>query len=116
YLFQEHEVVIPLVVIEELDRFKKNNDDTGRNARQVIREIDKLRHVGRLFEGVSINDLGGTLRIDRCDQAVIPNLSIDAADNRILAVALALHKAGQQRTIFISKDINARVKADALGV
>ena len=41
FLFQEHEVVIPLTVIEELDNFKKNNDDTGRNARQVIRQIDR---------------------------------------------------------------------------
>jgi PhoH-like ATPase len=115
YMFQEHEIVIPLVVIEELDQFKKNNDDTGRNSRQVIREIDKLRQKGRLFEGVTLNDLGGTLRVDRGDRAVPGNLGIDAADNRILAVAHALHSEGK-RTIFITKDINARVKADALGV
>lgn len=114
YMFQEHEVVIPLVVIEELDRFKKNNDDTGRNARQVIREIDKLRNVGRLFEGVPLNDMGGSLRVDRCDQS-LPYMDIDVVDNRILAVALSLHSQGK-KTIFISKDINARVKGDALGV
>jgi PhoH-like ATPase len=115
FMFQEHEVVIPLVVIEELDRFKKNNDDTGRNARQVIREIDKLREKGRLFEGVTINDQGGTLRVDRCDQPIPANMGIDVADNRILAVAHALHNQGKH-TIFITKDINARVKGDALGV
>ena len=115
FMFQEHEIVIPLVVIEELDRFKKNNDDTGRNARQVIREIDKLRVKGRLFEGVLLNDFGGTLRVDRCDQPIPANMGIDITDNRILAVAHALHNEGK-RTIFITKDINARVKGDALGV
>ena len=115
FMFQEHEVVIPLVVIEELDRFKKNNDDTGRNSRQVIREFDKLRQKGHLFEGVQINDLGGTLRIDRGGQPIPADLGIDPADNKILAVAHALHNQGQH-TIFITKDINARVKGDALGV
>src|SRR5688572_12909865 len=114
FMFQEHEVVIPLVVIEELDRFKKNNDDTGRNARQVIREIDRLRVKGRLFEGVPLNDQGGSLRVDRCDQPIPANMGIDITDNRILAVAHALHNEGK-RTIFITKDINARVKGDALG-
>ncbi len=114
-MFQEHEVVIPLIVIEELDRFKKNNDDTGRNSRQVIREFDKLRQKGKLFEGVVINDYGGTLRIDRGDQPIPANLGIDPADNKIIAVAHALHQEGKH-TIFITKDINARVKGDALGL
>jgi PhoH-like ATPase len=115
YMFQEHEVVVPLVVIEELDMFKKGTDDTGRNARQVIRELDKLRIKGHLFEGVPINDLGGTLRVDRCDYEMPFKMDGSVADNRILAVAHALHSQGQ-KTIFISKDINVRVKADALGV
>ena len=115
FMFQEHEVVVPLVVIEELDKFKKNNDDTGRNARQVIREIDRLRTQGRLFEGVKINDLGGTLRIDRCEQPLPFGFDANVVDNRILAVAHALHSEGH-KTIFITKDINARVKGDALGV
>ncbi|MBU3684604.1 MAG: hypothetical protein FGM39_11445, partial [Phycisphaerales bacterium] len=46
FKFEEHEVVIPLTVIEELDKFKKNNDETGRNARQVVRSLDKLRSFG----------------------------------------------------------------------
>ena len=49
YKFEEHEVIIPLQVIEELDKFKKNNDETGRNARSTIRALDKLRSVGSLF-------------------------------------------------------------------
>ncbi|TVQ50757.1 MAG: PhoH family protein [Phycisphaerales bacterium] len=115
FMFAEHEVVIPMAVIEELDRFKKNNDDTGRNARQVIRQIDKLRQEGRLFEGVPLNSLGGTLRLDRCDRSAPFALDLNEADNRILAVAHAIHEQGEH-TVFISMDINARVKGDALGL
>ena len=61
FMFAEHEVVIPLSVIEELDTFKGNTDANGRNARQIIRELDRLRKKGRLFEGVPVNELGGTL-------------------------------------------------------
>ncbi len=115
FMFSEHEVVIPLSVIEELDQFKKNNDDTGRNARQTIRQLDRLRTEGRLFEGVPINEDGGTLRIDRCDRTSPFALDLDIVDNRILAVAHRLNKEGRH-TVFISMDINARVKADALGI
>lgn len=115
YMFAEHEVVIPLTVLEELDRFKKNSDDTGRNARQVIRQIDRLRKLGRLLDGVPVNDLGGTLRLDRCDRSVDFGLDLTESDNRILAVAHAMHSAGKH-TVFISMDINARVKGDALGI
>ena len=115
YKFEEHEVVIPLQVIEELDQFKKNNDETGRNARTVIRSLDKLRSIGRLFEGVVWNEQGGSIRIERCDRTTPFALDLDSADNRILGVAHRLHEAGN-RTIFISKDINARVKCDALGI
>lgn len=115
FKFEEHEVVIPLQVIEELDSFKKSNDETGRNARSAIRSLDKLRSIGRLFEGVVWNEQGGSVRIDRCDRNTPFVLDLDVADNRILGVAHQLHAEGK-RTIFISKDINARVKCDALGI
>ncbi|MEE2681943.1 MAG: PhoH family protein [Planctomycetota bacterium] len=115
FRFEEHEVVIPLTVIEELDRFKKNNDETGRNARQTIRSLDQLRTKGRLFEGVVWNESGGSVRIDRCDRTKAFALDLDVADNRILGVANELHQSGAP-TLFISKDINARVKCDALGI
>jgi len=115
YKFDEHEVVIPLQVIEELDHFKKNNDETGRNSRSVIRALDKLRSIGHLFEGVVWNEQGGVIRIERCDRTTPFALDLDVADNRILGVAHRLHTQGM-RTVFISKDINARVKCDALGI
>ena len=60
--FADNIVVIPMAVIEELDKFKSNNDELGRNARQVIRRLDNLRRRGRLGEGVPM-DNGGTLKI-----------------------------------------------------
>ena len=65
FKFAEHEVVIPLAVIEELDTFKKNNDETGRNARTVTRALDRLRSQGALFEGVVWNEQGGSIRVAR---------------------------------------------------
>jgi len=115
YMFDDNVVVIPLPVIEELDKFKKNNDETGRNARQVIRELDRLRSVGHLLEGVRWNDSGGVLRIDRLDRDADLGMDMVVIDNQILAVAHALHAQGL-RTVFISKDINARIKSDALDI
>ena len=59
--FQEHDIVIPIVVIEEIDTFKKDQSEIGRNARMVSRQLDKLRLHGSLSQGVVIWDLGGEL-------------------------------------------------------
>ena len=66
FVFHEHDVVIPIVVIEEIDRFKKDVNETGRNARQVSRLLDELRSKGSLGEGVVL-DGGGQLRVDFAD-------------------------------------------------
>lgn len=68
-----------------------------------------------MLDGVPLNDLGGSLRLDRCDRSMDFALDLDEADNRILAVAHAMQAAGKH-TVFISMDINARVKGDALGI
>ncbi len=115
FKFEEHEVVIPLAVIEELDHFKKNNDETGRNSRQVIRALDRLRASGPLFEGVKWNDAGGVVRVARLDSSYPLPLDTGKADHQIIGVAHALQAEGKL-AIFVSKDINARVKCDALGV
>lgn len=115
FMFDDNEVVIPFTVIEELDQFKKNNDDVGRNARQVIRHLDALREKGNLSEGVKWNGHGGVVRIDLGDYMTPAGLSPDHPDNRIITVAFHHWREGR-RAVFISKDINARVKADALGI
>jgi len=115
FSFDENVVILPMTVIEELDRFKSRNDELGRNARQVIRSLDSLRRKGRLGEGVSLEN-GGVLKIlsTKADESETC-LDLKAPDNQILSVAYALHKMGN-KVIFVSKDINARLKADALGI
>ncbi len=115
FSFADNTVVLPMTVIEELDQFKRNNDELGRNSRMVIRQLDRLRQQGRLGEGVRM-DNGGILRITVAKEEM-PGVCMDmnAPDNRILATAWNLHQRGET-VIFVSKDINARLKADALGI
>jgi PhoH-like ATPase len=118
YKFSPHEVVIPITVIEEVDRFKKDQNETGRNARQFSRMIDALRKKGHLGEGVDM-DNGGRLRVGLFYKtAELPNeLFENNADHRILSVAYAFMKEhGAASVTFITKDINLRIKADALGI
>lgn len=116
FSFKEHDVVIPLGVIEELDRFKGLNDERGREARQASRELDNLRSQGTLAHGVVL-PTGGTLQIMIDSEIESTGFGLDPhkVDNRILACAVALKKQGRN-PVLISKDINCRIKADALGI
>ncbi len=113
--FTDNWVILPMTVIEELDKFKRQNDELGRNARSVIRQLDRLRMKGTLKDGVPMEN-GGTLKIT-VEYTNMPGTLLDmsVADNRILAVASNL-KAEGKSVIFVSKDINARLKGDALGL
>lgn len=114
--FDDNDVVLPIEVIEELDRFKRLPDEKGRNARQIIRALDELRTKGSLGDGVELED-GGMLRVLVQDTSTenIEGLANDIMDNRILRAAYFLSKNGK-KVIFVSKDINARIKADAIGL
>lgn len=113
--FSNNTVVLPMTVIEELDKFKKNNDELGRNARDVIRSLDRLRLRGNLGRGVQLAS-GGSLRITvEKEEMSGTSLNLSIPDNNIIATAYNLNAEGK-RTIFVSKDINARLKADALGI
>ncbi|HMP73739.1 MAG TPA: PhoH family protein [Kiritimatiellia bacterium] len=115
YQFEDNHVVIPLKVIEEIDRFKRDQSELGRNARQVSRMLDHLREGGRLAEGITL-ERGGTLRIAfPGDRDHI--LGGSSADDQILKVSLELQNlAAGEPIIMVSKDINLRLKADALGL
>ena len=113
--FADNTVVLPMPVIEELDKFKKETNELGRNARGVIRRLDALREHGRLGDGVKM-DNGGILKIIVGSRPVGDSgLEEEIPDNKIIRVAYWLHKQGE-RVYFVSKDINARIKADALGI
>ncbi len=116
-IFSFHGVVIgiPFVVLEELDTFKKESDEKGRNAREVIRSLDELRSRGRLSEGVDLNhNTGGSiLRVLQSPSSSFSPGFHSVKDNLILQTVQDLVQKGFQATL-VSKDINARVKADAL--
>lgn len=120
YKFGDNNLIIPITVIEEIDRFKKDLNETGRNARYISRQIDELRRSGNLSEGVKLEN-GGMLRVllsDPEQQRSLPlELIGDKADNMIMSVAMSLQKKDPSaKTIFITKDMNLRIKADAIGL
>lgn len=116
YSFTDNNVIIPLTVIEELDKFKTYTDKKGMHARQVLREIDSCIKKGALNKGAKIKS-GGTLKIlvGSENNIDIPNLDISKNDNKILGVAYKLQRK-EEMVFFISKDVNARIKAEALGI
>jgi PhoH-like ATPase len=137
FVFQENDVVLPFTVLEELDRFKSVNDDIGRNARECIRYLDALRQEGKLNEGVRLGNghpaipaaapygPTGTLRIDVDEHERPIALREDKPDNLIISVAWALHEFSEREraagrdsspVVFVSKDLNARIKSDSLGI
>jgi PhoH-like ATPase len=123
FTFEDNEVVIPAVVLEEVDSKKRYMDEVGRNARQVSRLIDKLRLTGKLHEKIPLEN-GGTLRIELNHRSFheLQEIFIEKTnDNRILAVAKNLFQEEQmkengKKVILVSKDTLVRVKADAIGL
>ena len=120
FRFEENTILIPITVIEEIDRFKKDMNETGRNARQVSRILDELRQKGCLSAGITLES-GGSLRVALLNNEMLRNipseLSDQKSDNRILAVALEVKKSAEQMpVILVTKDTNLRIKADAVGL
>ncbi len=117
--FRGADIHIPISVIEEIDRFKRDLGENGRNARQFSRFIDQLRAQGPLSKGVEIEDAKSIVYVnsDFEVEGMPKELDREKADNRILSTALALQKAFPTSTVeLITKDINLRIKADVFGV
>ena len=116
FTFKGVVVGIPFIVLEELDSFKKERDDKGMHARKVIRSLDNLRKNGKLHEGVNIGDgTSSILKVLLTPTIDSPHLCSDSNDDRIIQTVKNLVDEGNNVT-FVTKDINARVKADALGL
>lgn len=112
--FQDNTVIIPISVIEEIDRFKRDQTELGRNARHVSRALDDLRSRGKLCDGVPL-DQGGRLRVAMNVGAASPGKPY--ADNEILALAMHLRQTDPESPVaVVSKDINLRIKADGMGL
>ena len=118
FRFDEHEVVIPLVVIIELEA-KRTHPELGYFARQALRMLDDFRiEFGRLDERIPLNDEGGTLRVElnHSDLSRLPTgMQLGDNDTRILAVARNLSAEGRD-VVVVSKDLPLRVKASTLGL
>ena len=119
--FDEHDIVVPITVLEDLDRFKKGNDIINFHAREFTRELDKLSGDKLFNGGLSLGRGKGKLSICTGQQAsaqLSTSFPENTADHRILAIAEHLHlKNGITRpVILITKDINLRMKAKSLGI
>jgi PhoH-like ATPase len=117
--FDDNNVLIPIEVLEEIDRFKRESTERGQNARMVSRTLDGLRNQGRLSEGVKLANGGKLKIIFRNGNNGNGHVTINSqeVDGRIVALALDVQKSAPAvRTVLVTKDINLRIKADALGL
>jgi len=118
FAFEDNYIVLPLSVIEELDRIKRRGDEVGRNARYISRKLDDLRLTGRLSEGVDLPN-GGSIRIELNGIKtfdLLNGVDLNNADNRILALAYHLMNSANGSVVLVTKDLNLRIKADVLGL
>jgi PhoH-like ATPase len=118
YKFEDNDVIIPIYVIEEIDRFKRDPGERGRNAREVARLLDSLRDGESLSSGVKLPD-GGALRVYVPSRR--PSLTIalepSSGDHMIIQTAIEVRDNSLKTpTIFVTMDINLRIRADALGL
>lgn len=117
FKFGKNNVTIPLVCIEELDRFKKDQNENGRNARYFSRVIDDLRRKGSLINGIELENGGKLIIADHMNLVDSKQklLLVEKNDNFILGTAIALHKK-DKNVILVTKDTNLRIKADVVGI
>ncbi len=120
YNFEENDVVIPIVVLEELDKFKKGNDLINYHAREFTRELDKISGDMLLSGSISLGDNLGNLHIETGKQfsdRVSESFPEHTADHRILAIADYVTQEHREKVVvLITKDINLRMKAKSLGI
>ena len=114
--FPDNDVIVPLVVLDELDRFKEKKGYLGENARYINRYLDVLREKGNLHKKIHL-DNNQTITVALNGFGNVPvGLDANSADNRIIAFALQLTQSQEVDVILITKDINFRVKCDSLGI
>ena len=118
--FQEHDIAIPITVLEELDKFKRGNEDINFQAREFLRQFDELSGDALSDRGVPLGPGFGSMRVvlgGELDSRLKSSFFQDSPDHRILNTALVLQKHEHPRAvILITKDTNLRMKAKSLGV
>ena len=120
FKFDNHDIHIPLKVLEEIDKHKKRQDSVGINARKIIRTLDELRAKGNLQKGVRLGKGKGVLKAvsyEVLKDVVFPSdLDLRIPDHMIIATAMAVRQESTRRTCVVSRDINMRVICDSIGM
>ncbi len=119
YSFEDNDIVLPITVLEEIDKFKKGHETLNYHAREVMRELDKLSEKGDLTKGISLGDGRGKIYVvlePKLPEEIIRNFDMSVPDNRILAVAAYLKNKLSEPVILVSQDVNLRLKARAIGI
>ena len=118
--FQENDIYLPIVVLEELDKFKKGSEQINYNAREFVRELDLLTSNDLFLKGASLGPGKGTLYIvtgDKYQEKIALSFPEKTPDHRILSCTLTIaEKNPKIKTTLVSKDVNLRMKARSLGI
>jgi|TARA_R110000824_G_scaffold20875_2_gene78268 PhoH-like ATPase len=120
YKFDNHDIYVPLKVLEEIDKHKKRQDSVGINARRIIRTLDELRTKGNLQKGVRLDKGKGVLKVisyEVLKNVIFPSdLDLNIPDHMIIATAMAVREESTRKTCVVSRDINMRVICDSVGL
>ena len=120
FKFGNHDIFIPLKVLEEIDKHKKRQDSVGINARKIIRTLDELRSKGNLQKGVRLGKGQGLSKAVSYeilkDVIFPPDLDLTIPDHMIIATAMAVRQESTRKTCVVSRDINMRVICDSIGM
>lgn len=115
--YQNNDIIVPIKVLDEIDKHKKRQDGVGLQARTTIRILDELRSKGNLHKGVRIAKGKGILSVRGYNIADLPvGCDIESADNEIVTTALTEMTKTKRKVILVTRDINMRVKCDSLGI
>jgi len=117
YRFKNNDILIPIKVLEEVDKHKKRQDSVGFNARLIIKHLDSLRVKGSLAKGIRLGKGMGILRVAKASKSLPKDLDFSVPDHQIISVAFHESQENEKRkVIVVSRDINMRVIADSLGL
>ena len=117
YRFENNDIIVPMKVLEELDNHKKRQDSVGFNSRTIIKYFDNLRSRGSLSKGIRIGKGYGIIKVESSIEHLPPDLDTSVPDHQILGTALKVKEENpRKKVIVVSRDINMRVIADALGL
>ena len=116
YAYEDSDIAIPTIVLDEIDKHKHRQDTVGFNARKVNRLLDSLRTDGNYVDGISLGEDKGKIYVAHYDDRHMPSgLYQSESDNKILAAAISLREKGRD-VVVVSRDLNMRIKCDGFGI